>query len=127
MSESNIKFKNLVDKLFYSTSSSSIVWSLTDENYPFCIIADYKIVLTSGVDYEGEPMEYITIYNLDGHTVDSFNDNSISAFKPQMGQSFHNYWKVMESLREMAVRQATGADKAIDEIIDALNDNDVPF
>lgn len=128
MSDGNIKFKTLLDRIYDSTTRSNIEWKLTDKENPYCVLGDYFVTLSAERDPEGEPLEFVSINDRNGNVVEHFNDINLSQFKPSDRESkFQNYWTLMENLRRMAVRQAKGADKAIEEILSALDEIDVPF
>lgn len=128
MSEENIKFKNLLDKIYVSTKKSNVDWRIYENEKPYCFLGNYFIFLSSETNPEGEPLEFLTIRDTKGNVLDQFNDTDLSQFTPSYEEpNFPNYWTLMEHLRIMAMRKAKGADIAIDEIISALDDIDVPF
>lgn len=128
MSEENIKFNNLLDRIFDSTKKSKIDWKIDESENPYCSLGNYFIFLLSDINPEGEPVEFLTIRDRNGNVVEHFNDTQLSQFTPSYEeQKFPNYWTLMEYLRTMAVRKAKGSDIAIDEIISALDKIDFIF
>ena len=85
----------------------------------------YKVVLYSGEDAEGSPYVRVSVRDRMDDEVDSFTDSTISGANPSI-DGVSTYWVLLTNLRTMAHRQAKGADKALDEILSALDD-DVPF
>jgi hypothetical protein len=81
------------------------------------------IHLSVGRNADGEPLEKVEIRTAMGETLENFNDEFFQALRPN-GSSFANYYLLMNNLREMAHRQAIGADEAIDDILAALDEGD---
>jgi hypothetical protein len=121
------KYRALAEKLYTSTADESLRWQIDpfmDELYTS--LSHYKIVLTSGEDAEGSPYVRVAIRNGSNEEVDWFTDNTIGNAIPSV-DGVGSYWILLRDLNTMAYRNAKGADKALDDILGELNNDDVPF
>ena len=119
------KYQSITERLYEQTSSGALSWVLSYENDLQCELGRHIIKLKSFRDEEGEPIEQIEFFNSDDLRVDYFNDVTLAGIVPTNSE-FATYFSMMQSLREKARRNALGADKALDEILSALDD-DIPF
>lgn len=121
------KYRTLAEKLYSSTASETLRWQIepfTEELYTS--LGRYKIVLTAGEDAEGSPYIRVGVKSSSGEEVDWFTDTTVSGGSPNVaGPS--TYWNLLNDLYTMASRAARGADKALDEILGELDNDDVPF
>jgi hypothetical protein len=120
------KYRSLCIKLYNSTNDKTLSWQINPfTGDVFTELGSHRVVISSGDDAEGSPFIRISLTDGSGDTVDSFVDTTVSGGAtgiPGMG----SFWTLLSSLANMAYRQAKGADKALDDILDALDDN-VPF
>ncbi len=128
MADPQDKYRSLVEKLYDRTINGKLTWQLDDWDDKLVVtkMAKYGISLTYGQNAEGEPLEIVNIMNNNGEVIDTFNDEFVAGMAPSIG-NFINYWYLMRNLRDTAARQAKGVDKAIDEIIESLDEDDAPF
>lgn len=125
MSDAKLKYQQIVDRLYNKTMNSSINWEIGFNNDLECILGEYTIKLKGFRDEEGEPFEVIEIFDSDGRVVDSFNDGVLADLAPK-DVGISSYYNKMNALRSQAKRHALGADKALDQILENLDD-DIPF
>lgn len=119
MSNSRNRLRTLVEGLCLATDSGKIDWSEQTSGIYTSQIANNKAEIANiGSDIR------ITIYDNQGNEVDSFDDNYFKDMTPSM-LSYNTYYAAMAALYENARRNATGADKVIDEIISNLGINPV--
>lgn len=108
---------NLILRLFKRTKSESIDWDvLGDENDVFVTgLADYAVSLSKS----SSNVYRVEIIDDDGRIVDSFSSASIDTPKAKTPA-----YTILREMYELARRQALGADKALDDILNALGDNE---
>jgi hypothetical protein len=124
MSQPKDKRCLMVERLYKKTIARSLSWSLDSQDDSVDVVISGKIVsLRRSNNSNGEPIEIVTIYK-DGNPIESFSDEDLG-FAPD-DLPLPTYWQLMVALHDTASRQALGADDAIDEILDELDD-DVPF
>ncbi|MFZ5705866.1 MAG: hypothetical protein ACOY5R_11445 [Pseudomonadota bacterium] len=119
------KYQTLVERLYRKTIARDIGWSFQEGIGAFATIAGRMIILSAHRSATGNPLEVVQIKNQEGKTIDRFDDEDIRG-EPPADMLCDGYWALMKNLREIAVRQAVGADDAIDDILGELDD-DVPF
>lgn len=126
MSIAHQKYKRLVEGLYNKSLNKAISWSYHSvDKYVETIIANRAIRSWVGEDEEGNPLAIIVIINEDGNLLERFNDEDIKG-NPIEFYDGKTYYQLMISIIDMAKRQATGADDAIDAILEELEDT-IPF
>lgn len=127
MSGPNIdKHRALVDRLHARVLTGTIEWTM-DDFEPQVVLArmsNYFVELREGANENGEPLVLVVIRSSDGKSIETFSDEDITGKQPSNDQ-YLSYWVLMEDLLARARRQASGVDKAIDDILDYLED--IPF
>lgn len=117
------KFARMIVLLNEKTNDKKIKWMHSDQWGTYADIGGRTILLDTGRNSNGEPLEVVRIVN-GADTIDSANDESLPhALLPVGAES---WFQLLGALRAKAYRQAIGADEAIDDILSALDD-DVPF
>lgn len=121
MSTTSEKLRGLVEAIYTKTRLEEITWNLSDDKSRVSANIDTFNIEISGEASEQPFQEDIryTIYNVNGDIVDTFTDETISAYSP-VTISINSYFSVMSTTMEMARRQASGADKAIEKILKSL-------
>ena len=120
------KYRTLAEKLYTSTLSGYVKWAYDAfAGELSATIAKKSVTLSEGSNHNGEPAIYVTISNPLTAAKDVFSDDDLLGSKPKVDE-YTTYWHLMKALFDFGVRQATGADKDIDDILDDL-DNDLPF
>lgn len=121
------KYRSLAEKLYTSTANETLRWQIS----PFteelsASLGRYRIILNTGEDAEGSPYVRVDIKDQSDEEVDGFTDNTVSGGSPKI-EGPNTYWGLLNDLYTMAYRSAKGADKALDEILNELDNGDVPF
>lgn len=126
------KFRSLIEGLYGKTVSGNLMWyQFPDLTSVYVLFGDTRLELDDGQNNRGEPIISLTMYNKDGKVIDYFNDDHLKGSKPA-NYAFPDYYILMSNLYEAARRSATGADKAVDEILKAIeapkiDSDEVPF
>ncbi|WP_068875012.1 MULTISPECIES: hypothetical protein [unclassified Phenylobacterium] len=118
-----VKFAKLLDKISENTDLGAIHWQLDEFGDPYFELNGRKVFVEESVNEEIVPVMVVRILNTAGQLVEKFTDDDLRNREPPAGMSFFDY---MKELQQKAIRQATGADKAVDELISDL-DGLVPF
>lgn len=121
------KYKRLVERLYEKTRDKGISWSqdLVEESVVNTVIGNRTLEVSGARNARAEPIVRVTLRDAEGRVLDVFDDDDLKDFEtPYVG--FDNYWKLMSELHQLAVRQTTGADDALDDLLQAL-DKDEPF
>ena len=115
------KYKVLIDRLYEKTNAKDLPWEsdIIDDEVVSTSIGDRTIEVGDARNGSNEPIVKVTIRDSNGRIIEEFNDENLSGLLTGRPQ-FQSYWPLMKDLLSMAQRQATGADKALDEIIEAL-------
>lgn len=127
MTDTTQRQAKLAQRLYDMTKTKKINWKY--DVFDDSVVAEfskYKVSMEDGRDSEGSPFITITIFSLSDDEIDKFNDEdlkNISTSDPE----YPSFWKLMSQTLNLAKRQARGADDAIDDILDELDDGDVPF
>lgn len=127
MSSANVeKHKRLVERLHSRVLLKTIEWT-PDEFEPEIMqtnINGYVVELRRGNNENGEPLIILVIRDSDGKAIESFSDEDLIG-EATSNSEYSSYWSMMDDLLTRATRQASGADKAIDDILEFLED--IPF
>lgn len=132
MSDTVKKYRTLIDVLYERTKSKSVKWRYEASDRSVWVrLAGQIISLTASSNDDFEPLCKLVITNSDGDFLEGFNDENLRGDQPKTAL-FNDWYTLMASLFEMAKRQATGADEALDNILKELSqdddlDNDVEF
>lgn len=130
MSDVQSKYKVLVEKLYQKTAERKLAWQhVARTNSVFVRVAGNWIHLSSENNNNMESDMYVTVRNDDNYVLERFSDISLSDVVPDT-PGFPGFYALMTALHEMAIRQATGADEALDSILDELDtdlSDDAPF
>lgn len=115
----NSKYAELIDRLYIQTTSKKITWTQIHFSDSVCAkVGTYEISLEMNEGPEG-PIARCEIKSENGSVVDTFTDEDLSGQVPSV-DDYSAYWPLMRDLRNLAVRRATGADDALDSILDVL-------
>lgn len=107
---SSVKIVNLINALVERTEDREISWEATAWNNKFmCLLSGYSVGIT-----QDEEFTTLTIEDALGEIIEQIRDNDLHG--PYIQAAFK-----LRSLFVSARRNAKGADKAIDEIINSLN------
>lgn len=131
MADSKDDLRSLVEGLYSATQSGKIKWAKfsNTDSYISALKAS-SVEIKGDVNYKGEPVIAVNIYDVSGDQIESFNDDYFIGTRPHT-LSYDTYYEAMKALYEMARRSATGADKLIQSILHEIGapvvDDDVPF
>ena len=112
---SSEKHRQLVDQLLVKTKVGQLEWRETAEPDTFQVsFPNYSVMITQQRHNPRFPIHIVSILNSGGRRVDTFSDESAAweaSDKPQLTELYQH-----------ARRQALGADKALEDILNALKD-----
>lgn len=116
------KFFHFLDALHKKTLSNKVTWESTNVDNIYQVDFSKYSVQVSFVEHGFDEHNFcITIYNNEGNVMESFDDEELTnAGKPES-------YKVLKEIYETARRQALGTEQALDELLNALQDDDIPF
>lgn len=117
------KIITLLTKLQQRTESGDVTWEKTAEENQFqTTLGKYTIRLLEFPSAEPETYDYfLRLHDEGGALIDSLSDVELHQISPGVGA-----YKMMGTIFRSARRSATGVDKAIDSIIQGL-DEIMPF
>ena len=116
------KHKKLAERLFARTAEKALDWKVDEWGDPYTNLADKTLFVELSENLEGQPLLLVKVADSTGDIIERFNDEQIKGL-PAVG-GFKNYFDLLDQLRQMAIRQSTGADKTLDELI-AILDEDI--
>lgn len=127
MSEVLQKYARFVDLLLEKTKLGKIPWTYDSPRDTISLWNDNVLcTLSKGSDENFEDTYSLALINKSGDYLESFTDGTLSNIKVEFGQD--NYYVRMKDLYDVAMRQSTGADKALDDFMSAVeNDDLIPF
>lgn len=120
MSTTMDKLRGLVEHLYHATEGTKLEWNLTgDQETVWTSVGTFRVELSNENTDNFERDIRVTVFNQSGDQVDTFSDSYFQGVKP-VTVNLNGYYSVMSILLEMAKRQASGADAAIEAILAAL-------
>lgn len=115
------KYRALTEKLYERTIAKKLKWRYEGEDRSVWVrLAGQTILLSISSNDDFEPLCSLSIQNNEGEFLEGFNDENLGPEKPAIG-NFLNWYLLMEAMFQMAKRQATGADEALDNILRELD------
>lgn len=128
MSDVVAKYARFVNLLLEKTRSSRIPWSYTHSKSTIFVWNDDVLLnIVKSQDENFEDTYTVQLLNKSGVHLENFDDatltNAVDSF------SFESYYDKLRNLYDLGMRQATGADKALDAFISAVeaDELDIPF
>lgn len=122
MTEAIQKHRRLAEFLYDLTTQRKLNWAKSDWlNGYDAKVGDHIINLQSSAGQFAENDYYVRIISSSYEELDVFYDGDISdqETKPAIGD-FTNYYLLLDSLFRTVKRQASGADSALDAILEEL-------
>lgn len=114
------KHKMLIETLYDKTLVGRVPWRYEQTiDYLAALVGGHHIELEEIKNQNQEPVYKVNL-RTNGEVVDWFTDEIFAGLTP-ITSPHMNYFDLMKELREVAFRQATGADKVIDEILTGLD------
>lgn len=119
------KYGQLVERLYKRTIDGRVSWEY-EPTIPFLYttVADREIEIDNGENENQEPVISIIVRS-GKDQLEKFSDETLSNRIPNI-KGFNSYYQLLVALQEAAKRQAVGADKSLDAILDELDD-EIPF
>lgn len=118
------KQRKLVELLYKKTLERGIKWATNEEKQLFATISGRLLFVYDTINEQGEELIKFSLFDLNDKLSDSFTDETIK--DPFAPRGFENWFTLCAALLEMGRRQASGADDALDAMLNELDD-DVPF
>lgn len=114
------KQKMLIERLYEKTLESKLSWEYEPAvDYLTVRVSKHFIELEESTNLSGDIL-YNIIIRSDGEVIDRFSDETLGNEIPDIGE-YASYFEIMRDMREIALRQAKGMDRVIDEIIVGLD------
>jgi hypothetical protein len=127
------KYRSLALKLYKRTLVKGLRWQHDpSEDTIEAKVGGQYVGLKKTANENFEPLYVVEIRNSSAVYLDGFNDELLGpGVAPLPAPPGVTYYGLMEALFELAKRQATGADVALDQILATLDaeeeEDDVPF
>ncbi len=119
------KTKQFVDKIFSATLSEKLNWETgfdDDEIYFSSKDTTVHLVRMPSFDEFQEPDYLLLIKNKHGSIIDRIDHNTLASETPELGTTFKNYYKLLQSLFDTATRQANNVSGVLDDLLDFIPD-----
>lgn len=115
----------LIDRLYAKSEKGEIAWAETAQEGMFAVsFPNYTVTIAEVQGENFDERDYqIAISDSTGKLVESFTDADVARGMPDVPRS--EFYNRMRQLHEMARRIALGADKALREILEKLEE--IPF
>lgn len=115
---STLRIKEMIDTIYERTRTSDISWRKGfDDDVVEANIGRYVVQLVQSTDPDGDPFHYVVLRDPAGTELDTIFG---AVLKNEISPSKTSYWDFFGELFRMAHRQASGADKAVMDILDEL-------
>lgn len=113
------KLADLAERLNQATAAGSLSWEMTDDPHTYvCSLGTYSVAITS-VDRDGRSPFEIQVIDDAGIVVDSL-ETGATTMSPGGAVRTPPWNKVLSELYQRAKRNASNADKIVDELIGML-------
>lgn len=119
------KHRIFVELLYRKMVEKKVKREVNEQNQLYATIANRVLFITNGVNEHSEDIMVFTIFGQDGKRSDGFDDDGLS-FDDQTPDGFGSWYQICNAINELGRRQASGADDALDAMIEELDD-DLPF
>lgn len=120
MATTQDKYRKLLEILYSKTIDGKLTWNVDEWNDPFTRVGAKAIFLESSEGDDGQPLILLKILDPGGNVVETFNDEQVDG-TPSIG-GMRSFFELMKTVRAQAIRQATGADHALDELLSELGE-----
>lgn len=126
MNEIRSKYAMFIDLLLQKTKESKITWKYDSDRDEISVWHN-KTLLTvkKSLDENFEDSYSVSLFNDKGDYLEGFNEDLIMGIPTDVGSD--NYFIRLHNLFELAKRQATGADRALDDLIAAIKNDELQF
>ena len=124
----NKKHLALVSMLRDQTRKGLLDWKEHPQDGAFQLsFPQHSLVVSAARGEFDMPDYYIRVLNDEGTVVDSFSDVELWQSMSDAEKAASSVAGDMQEIYESARRTALGAEKAVDEILEYLKNNDLPF
>ena len=114
------KYAALVEELLRLTINGSIAWESTSADRRFTVqLGKLTVQIEDGEGSDGGDLITLNIFGANGERVDRFDDNDLQGAKPS-DTHFRTYYFLMNELHRRAGRDASVAEKVLDELLSTL-------
>jgi hypothetical protein len=119
------KLRTLAQRLSEKTRDNELDWEPTASSDVYQTTLGSYVVKISHVERHPEEGDLIVIeiLNGEGTVIEKFDDEDMATMLGSQKQA----WNFMEELYNTARRRALGTEQAIDSILEALDDDGIPF
>lgn len=117
------KIVTLIERLSEKTTEGTVKWeeSLFANSIYETQVGKHNIFVRERHEEEmSDPDYFLGFYNSAHEEIDSFSDRDL---RDVMSSSY----KIMRELYRAAKRQALGVNKMVDDVLNELDDDDIPF
>ncbi len=122
MATTNDKYRSMVEKIYNRTINKKLSWVIDEIDGAVGFrLGDNLIELTKET-IDGTPFAFIKIRSKDGALIEKFSDGNLDNGNRPSAGIFDSYYQLMVELRDIALRQARGADDALDAILSELDE-----
>jgi hypothetical protein len=118
------KQAELVRRLYEKTTLGEVEWKKTASDDAFQSSFKNSSVRVASTKLQTQTLFTVELLNKDGDVADSFDDSDLDT--EMFGEVNRENYQKLREIFEMARRHAQGADKVLNEILKALDD-DIPF
>jgi hypothetical protein len=119
------KQRRFVELLYKKTFERGISWNVNSDSQIYTKIANRHLFIFATINDRGEDLIKFNLFGVEGDLSDTFTDETLR-YDSAIPRDFDSWYLLCEALLEMARRQASGADDALDAMLEELDD-DVPF
>lgn len=120
-----VKHRLFVELVYKKTYKRGIEWRVNDAHQLYTTIAGRLLFVTMEMNPYQEEIVTFTIYDEAGNKAEQFTDEALS-FDSSKPKDFDSWYVIASAIYQIGKRQASGADDALDAMIQELDD-DVPF
>lgn len=120
-----LKQRRFVELLYQNTMAKKVSWSINDHNQLFATIAGRILFVFQGKNQHGEDTVLFKVFGENNSMAENFDDDSLT-FDGSLPSGFDSWFNICNAIYEIAKRQVSGADDALDAMIDELDDR-LPF
>lgn len=121
MTDMTDQLRRLVEGLYLKTNQQGVEWR-SDQADSLCeaAIGDGYVQVLQEADDEGDFYSYVRVLNASRDVIDTIYGGSLGKDKKPTNTAHQNYWQLMSDLYSSARRSSLGADKIVNNIVDAL-------
>jgi len=120
MSEILSKYAQFVDALLLKTRETKIPWDFIPEHRQIQVWNDEILcIIEKSLNNNWEDLYSVSLLNKSGDVLESFTDETLSSATNDPAA----YFRKLQSVYELGMRQAIGADRALDNFLAAVQND----